>query len=249
MKAAGVLGFLALLPVLFLQACVDVVIDQAHLKGELPLTVPAMLPDSASPKALQIQTAIRLSPSTHYQEANRRWDDFPVGGSIQLQKTLNSRYRLASGVSVSEGASAWVGPVIFLQTGTAVWESEILFGASLHSISMKGHILYDIEEPRDTSTFSSSGSHASIWGQFALRVRSAGSGPWLEGRVLPFTWGELSTADVAYPAYASSTVISLGSGWKWDLAGGRMAALGARAVWVDKQREVQLIAQWQRPLL
>lgn len=251
--ARKLLAALLCLPLLSLQACVEIVLDQAHLKADMPLAPPTMLPDSSS-QSPQIQAGLRVSKGKHYDKGLYRWDDFPIAGSLQLQAPLNRHWRVTAGADLAEGASLWVGPIISTHTGNAVWEAELLVGRSIVQADIKGHYRdKEITELLSRDTLATSGFRSTTWGQFALRVRSAGSGPWLEGRVLPFRWGQIEDTLSSYfgsePTSAATLVLSLASGWKWDLASGRMASFGARAVWVDKQCEVQLIAQWQRPLL
>ena len=241
----------ALAASILLSGCLSLVVEQARIDADIPLAPPAVVPDSVKPGDFFLQASLKAG-RTDLQVDEVEWRTDPVGGSLQMQFVGTRHSRVMAGLGYGGSPSAWIGTVWSARNSILRWDVEALFGATYAKSHLEGSVqgsddeggrVHDSLSPVDRRTLSG-------WAQFALRVRTRGSGPWAEWRILPgFCAGELS--DPKGRVDSKAVVVAMDSwaaGWIAEFANRDMAILGARVVnpEADGFRHIQALAGWQK---
>lgn len=216
----------------------EMVVDRAWLESDLPVPPPAFVPDSSRKRDGFVQFGFRFAEKRNLETGNEQhWDVAPMAVQCQAQQVINPHLRFVLGGSYSNSTSLWLGPVMSVRNSILRWDIELIMGGTSVEGWIVGH-----ERRRDTEGGTIIGQPDSIqfddvriWGQAALRTRMKGTGPWLEGSVLPsFRWGTLEgpPGKTTLDAQVESTIGVLGGGWIQEIRGGSSVILGVRTALV-----------------
>lgn len=246
------------LPLILFQGCLSIVLDQTHVRGQVALPPPAVVPDSVRTGSLHGSVAIELSDSntrasvkTPEQTWTRPWGS----ASGQVQWVVGPHLRLAAGAQASPtGASWWGGPVVSVRDRVMRWDMELLAGTSRLEYDVRGRVTSsnDGDGGRNDSLVMK-GSGRRLWGQVALRGRAHRSGPWMEWRAVPGVWITTlkDTTTQGTPAADKpvfQAVSALGGGWIQEFRDGSMILAGVRSTYMEGAMSVSMLVSLQKPI-
>lgn len=247
------------LPAILFQGCLSIMLDQTHVRGEVPMTPPAVVPDSVRVGSLHGTVSIELADSntrssvkTPEQTWTRSWGS--AGG--QVQWVVGPHLRLVAGAQASPiGATWWGGPVVSVRDRVMRWDMELLAGSSRIEYDVRGRVVgtSDDGEQRRNDTLVARGSGRRLWGQTALRARSHCSGPWIEGRMVPSVWiTTLSDTATTRSRAADKSVVqvvsAIGGGWIQEFRDGSMILAGVRLTQMEGASSVSMLVSLQKPI-
>lgn len=248
------------LPAMLFQGCLAIVLDQTHVRGEIPMAMPAVVPDSVRSGSLHGTLAIELADSSarsrgedYEQSWSRSWGS--AGG--QLQWVVGPHLRLVGGAQANAiGASWWGGSVISVRDRVMRWDVELLAGSSRLEYDVRGRVTggTSSDGSRDRNdTLVSQGSGRRLWGQTALRGRAHRSGPWLEWRLVPGVWittlkDTATSGSRADDEPVVQTVSSLGGGWIQEFRNGSMILAGVRSTRMEGATTLSMVVAVQKPI-
>lgn len=258
MNARGRLAALAFPAILF-QGCLSIVLDQTHVRGQVALPPPAVVPDSVRAGSLHGSVAVELADSsssagskTPEQTWTRPWGS----ASGQVQWVVGPHLRMVAGAQASPiGASWWGGPVVSVRDRVMRWDMELLAGSSRLEHDVRGRVT-DTESDgsiRRNDTIVSQGSGRRLWGQVALRARSHRSGPWVEGRLVPSVWittlkDPTTSGFPAEDEVVMQMVSATAGGWIQEFRDGSMILAGVRSTRMEGATSLSLLVSLQRPI-
>lgn len=163
-----------------------------------------------------------------------------------FQYVASQHIRFFAAATLGRSVDASAGLVVRIRQTGIVWETECSLGTSWRRLELDTLI---------ASSSSRNGLYAlrpdgrwGQWSQFALRMRTTGSGPWLEARALPaFPVGDAGYGhndDQYYDDRQNSLALaSFAAGWIVELSRKREGVLGIRQIALESGYDFQLLAQ------
>ena len=164
-----------------------------------------------------------------------------------LQYVVNRHLRVFAAATLGRSVDASAGLVVRIRQTGLVWEGECSLGTSWRRLDLDTLIASSYRS-RDSRYILQPDGHWGQWSQFALRMRTTGSGPWLEGRLLPaFPVGKTGYGrndSVNYDDQSNTLgMASFAAGWIAEFSKEREGILGIRQIALENGYDFQLIAQ------
>lgn len=214
--------------------------DVTSFRGDFPLILPIVVPDTTRPGTLFGQVALRLSDGAPYESGGKeRWSTTPLAPSLQIQLATTSWLHLAAGASWGGSTSAWSRLVLAKRSTRVRWEFETSGGATeghhvIHETQMpKRPIVTLFDDGSEPIKYDGEGRGWRGWGQFAARAHWREGGPWFELRAIPLFLVGNGDSESQETETFSWPLLSASIGWTHGIGEGLQATGALRAATVD----------------